>query len=120
MVTNFRRIATAGLALFLILPNLANAQDIDLATGGADLIWKGAKPNAKAGAWMDLGDLSGDARRDLVIGAPGMAGNTGSVYIIYGGPDRTGEFSLPSADVTITSGGGRGPVRLRHCDRQRH
>ena len=57
MVTNFRRIATAGLALFLILPNLANAQDIGLATGGADLIWKGAKPNAKAGAWMDLGDL---------------------------------------------------------------
>ena len=59
MVMNFRKIAMAGLALFLAVPNMANAQDINLASGGADQIWKGTKANAKAGAWMDLGDISG-------------------------------------------------------------
>ena len=62
MVTSFRHIATAGLALFLALPTLANGQDINLATGGADQIWKGTQPNAKAGFWLDLGDMTGDGR----------------------------------------------------------
>src|SRR5258708_2541355 len=39
MVTNFRRIAMTGLALGLALPKVANAQDINLANGGADQIW---------------------------------------------------------------------------------
>src|SRR5215207_9861841 len=104
MVTNFRPIAIAGLALFLTVPNLANAQDINLAAGGADLTWKGTKPNAKAGAWMDQGDVSsGDSRRDLIVGSPGTAGVTGAVYVIYGGPNRTGEISLANADAVISS-----------------
>ena len=103
MVTKFRQIATAGLALFLALPNMANAQDISLAAGGADQIWKGTKANARAGAWMDLGDISGDARRDLIASAPGVPGVTGAVYVIYGGPDRSGEFNLANADVVISS-----------------
>jgi len=93
----------AGLALFLALPTLANAQDISLGSGGADQVWKGTQPNAKAGAWMDLGDLSGDSRRDLIAGAPGTASIPGTVYVIFGGPERTGEISLATADVVITS-----------------
>lgn len=93
----------AGLAMCLALPMLANAQDINLAAGGADLIWKGTQPGANAGAWMDLGDMSGDSRRDLIIGAPGTASIPGRVYVIFGGPDRTGQISLSSADVVITS-----------------
>jgi hypothetical protein len=103
METKFRHIATAGLALFLALPNVANAQDINLATGGADQIWKGTKANAKAGVWMDLGDMSGDGRRDLIASAPGIPGVTGKVFVIYGGPERSGEFSLSAADVVISS-----------------
>jgi FG-GAP repeat protein/VCBS repeat protein/all-beta uncharacterized protein/BACON domain-containing protein len=103
MVTNFRRIAVAGLAMALSLPTLANAQDISLANGGTDQTWKGSQPGANAGAWMDLGDLSGDARRDLIIGAPGNASIAGKVYVIFGGPDRTGEFNLSTADVIISS-----------------
>lgn len=93
----------AGLALFLAVPNVANAQDISLAGGGADQTWKGTKANARAGAWMDLGDISGDARRDLIAAAPGVPGVTGAVYVIYGGPERTGEFNLANADVVISS-----------------
>ena len=96
----------AGLAMCLALPMLANAQDINLATGGADLIWKGTQTGANAGAWMDLGDMSGDARRDLIIGAPGTASIAGRVYVIFGGPDRTGQISLSTADVIISSTGG--------------
>jgi hypothetical protein len=83
---------------------LANAQDISLANpAAADQTWKGTRPEARAGAWLDLGDLSGDARRDLIIGAPGNAGISGAVYVIYGGPDRIGDLSLANAQVVITS-----------------
>lgn len=103
MVTSFRHIATAGLALFLALPTLALGQDINLATGGADQIWKGTQPNAKAGAWLDLGDMTGDGRRDLIAGAPGTASIPGTVYIIFGGPERTGEISLANAEAVVSS-----------------
>jgi hypothetical protein len=52
---------------------------------------------------MDLGDISGDARRDLIASAPGGPGVTGAVYVIYGGPERSGEFSLSASDVIIES-----------------
>jgi hypothetical protein len=102
MVMKFRQVAMAGLALFLALPTLAIAQDINLANGGADQKWRGTKASARAGAWMDLGDMSGDGRRDLIATAPGVAGVSGAVYVIYGGPERSGEFSLANADVVIT------------------
>ena len=37
MVMNFRQIATAGLALSLALPNMAIGQDINLASGAAQI-----------------------------------------------------------------------------------
>ena len=89
--------------MFLSLPTLAIAQDINLASGGADQIWKGVQANSKAGFWLDLGDLSGDARRDLVAGAPGTATVPGAVYVIFGGPERTGEISLNNAEAKVTS-----------------
>lgn len=103
MVRQFRQIATAGLVMVLSLPTLANAQDIYLASGGADQIWKGIQPGMNAGVWMDLGSVTTDSRRDLIIGSPGSGSLTGAVYVIYGGPDRTGELSLANADAVITS-----------------
>src|SRR4029079_2089569 len=98
MVTKFRINAMAVLALFLALPNLANAQDINLATGGADLVWKGQAAGTNAGAWMDLGDMSGDARRDLIIGAPGNSATAGQVCVVHGGRgDGNGTVSLAHA-----------------------
>ena len=93
MVTGFRGITIAGLALGIALPIVVNAQDINLATG-TDLVYKGTQVNARGGAWLDRGDLSGDGRPDLIVGSPGTAAVTGAVYVIFGGPDRTGELSL--------------------------
>ena len=82
----------------------AHAQNIDLGAGGADLIWRG-DTGQRAGQWMDLGPLSpGDNRRDLVIGAPGTAGVTGAVYVVFGGPVLTGERALSTANVVINGG----------------
>src|SRR3954454_3376238 len=78
-------------------------QDIDLSRGDADLVLRGKEANAGAGLWMDRGAMSrGDGRRDLVIGAPGAAGILGHVYVLYGGPVRSGDLSLSTSDVVIT------------------
>jgi hypothetical protein len=80
----------------------AGAQSIDLAAGGADPIWRGTQAGAKAGASLDQGAVNfGDTRRDLIVGAPGGAGIAGAVYIVNGGPIRTGSLSLASADTVI-------------------
>ena len=103
MVKSFSRASILGLALSLALPTLGNAQDIFLASGGADLTWKGTATGANAGTWMDIGSVSTDTRRDLIVGAPGTSGTSGTVYVIFGGPTRTGDLSLSSADTVITS-----------------
>ena len=80
----------------------ADAQTIDLAAGGADPIWRGTQSGSKAGAWLDQGALSaGDTRRDLIIGVPGGPGIAGTVYVVNGGPIRTGDLLLTAADATI-------------------
>jgi hypothetical protein len=53
---------------------------------------------------MDQGAVSSsDNRRDLIVGAPSTASIAGSVHIIFGGPDRSGEFNLANAEAVITS-----------------
>jgi hypothetical protein len=104
MVTIFRRIELLAFAIGLAFPTMANAQDISLASGGADQTWKGVTAGANAGAFMDLGDMTGDGRRDLIVGAPGNGSVAGVVYIIFGGPDRSGAISLNNAEARITSG----------------
>ncbi|MDQ3417440.1 MAG: hypothetical protein M3541_01425 [Acidobacteriota bacterium] len=104
MVNKFRLGWLAGLVMALGLPTLGNAQDISLAAGGADPIWKGTQPNEAAGFWLDQGAVgASDSRRDLVVGAPGNATLAGAVYILFGGPERTGEILLSEAQVIITS-----------------
>jgi hypothetical protein len=103
MVKTFRSASMAVLAVLLAFPTLANAQDIFLSSGGADLTWHGTATGAKAGIWMDIGAVSNDTRRDLIVGAPGTSGTSGTVYVIFGGPDRTGDRSLSTADTIITS-----------------
>jgi len=99
-----KRILTTGVAACLALcAGTARAQDIDLAAGQTELTYKGIEANANAGLWVDRGALSqGDSRRDMIIGAPGIPGLLGHVYVIYGGPVRTGDLVLSSADAIIT------------------
>ena len=103
MVRNFLKRSTLALAVLLAVPTLGKAQDIYLASGGADLTWHGTATGQQAGVWMDIGAVSSDTRRDLVVGAPGTSGTAGTVYVIFGGPDRTGDLSLANADTIITS-----------------
>lgn len=103
MVKGFHRSSIVTLALLLALPMLSSAQDIFLASGGADLTWKGTATGASAGVWMDIGAVSNDTRRDLIVGAPGTSGTSGAVYVIFGGPLLTGDLSLAAADTVITS-----------------
>ncbi len=80
----------------------AKAQSIDLAAGGADPIWRGTQAGAKAGASLDQGAVnSSDSRRDLIIGSPGGASVAGAVYVVNGGPIRTGDLSLNLTDTVI-------------------
>jgi hypothetical protein len=93
------------LALTLLLTSAyAYAQnEINLATTGTDQIWRGVTAGAKAGTWLDQGQLNvGDSRRDLIAGAPGSGTLPGKVHIIFAGPPHSGEISLSTADVTLT------------------
>ena len=98
-----RFLTAAAAALTGLAASTAYAQNIDLTGGNADLIWHGAEANANAGLWMDQGAVSsGDSRRDLIVGAPGGPGLLGRVYVINGGPSRSGQLSLANADTVIT------------------
>ena len=104
MVNRFRFGWVVGLALVLAFPNVSIGQDISLAAGGADPIWKGTQPNMGAGFWLDQGAVgASDSRRDLIIGAPGTASLPGTVFVLFGGPEVTGEILLSQAQVIITS-----------------
>jgi hypothetical protein len=98
------------LAVCLVISTAGWAQTIDLAAGAADPIWRGTRAGASAGGWLDQGAVShGDTRRDLVVGEPGGPGIAGTVYVIFGGPTRTGDLSL-SASETVIHGGAPGDL----------
>jgi hypothetical protein len=99
MRTFLRTIACS--ALLLAGVNV-DAQTINL-NGNSDQVWRASSAGAAAGQWLDLGAVSiGDNRSDLIIGAPGTGSMVGAVYVIYGGPPRSGELSLNNADAIIS------------------
>src|SRR4029450_10924690 len=80
-------------------------------TGNAVQIWHGTAAGASAGQWLDLGAVSSsDSRTDLIIGAPGSPSMPGNVYVILGGPVRSGDLNLSSADTILTGAAARGRV----------
>jgi hypothetical protein len=80
--------------------SIASGQDVDLSQGGSEAAWRGTAPGAQAGFYFDLGPLNrGDARRDLVVGAPGR----GEVYLVFGGRLRSGEINLGTEDAVVRS-----------------
>jgi hypothetical protein len=80
----------------------AHAQDVSL-SAGTDAVWRGTETQANAGLWMDTGAVGAtDSRRDLIIGAPGSDSTMGRVYVLMGGPIRSGQLSLGNADAIIT------------------
>jgi hypothetical protein len=74
-------------------PLLDDIPDI-VVTGTADMQWCGMPQRA--------GDMNGDGRDDLAIGAPGYGSERGRVFLFWGGPTFTGDVSATAADVKIT------------------
>ncbi|MBI3650296.1 MAG: FG-GAP repeat protein [Acidobacteria bacterium] len=66
----------------------------------------GAQAGDLLGSQVHFGDLNGDGKTDLIIGAlqasaPDNRGNTGAVYVIYGAPNVVGaQIDLAAADPT--------------------
>ena len=65
-------------------------------------VWQGDTTGSQFGMYLDRGDLNGDARNDLIVGAPGWSSSTGRVYAVFGGPVRGGTVPVSNADVTFT------------------
>ena len=101
--------ALAAAAIVTTAGSLEAQTTTDLSGGNADQIWTGPVPNANGGFYLDEGALSLDNRRDLIVGAPGNGSVVGKVYVIFGGPLRTGVVSLTTAD-TIISGASAGDL----------
>jgi len=95
----------SGIFLLLMLSSatVATAQSADSSVTNASPIWSGTTAGEHAGTWLDQGSLSNDGRRDLIIGAPGGGATMGKVYIHFGGPIPTGNVSLSTVQVIISS-----------------
>jgi hypothetical protein len=57
---------------------------------------------AEAGSAVSGGDVDGDGRADLVVGAPNHDGGVGRAYVVYGSPTPSGG-SLSTAGGAISS-----------------
>jgi len=70
-----------------------------ISLANADTIFIGSGADDEAGVIADAGDLDGDGRDDVAVGAPG---NTrGRVYVWYGGFSLQGSFSVDEADIAL-------------------
>ncbi len=89
----------------------SNAGRAYLFYGGSTLTSKGAGSadfilTGEAGSYFGCsvsaaGDVNGDSRADVIVGAYGYSNNTGRAYVFYGGPTMASKGAA-SADVILT------------------
>jgi hypothetical protein len=102
MARLFRLLTAATVVGFSV--SAAGAQTaVNIVAEGSQQRWRGVEAGSAAGTSLDRGAISaGDNRGDLIIGAPSDSSMPGRVYIIVGGPVRTGELMLSKADIVVT------------------
>ena len=87
----------------LLTATVASAQTtVFLSSSTNREVWRGESTGAAFGTHLDRGDLSGDMRRDLIMGSPAWNGNQGRVYVTFSGPVVGGEVAASSAPVILT------------------
>ncbi|MDW8141174.1 MAG: FG-GAP-like repeat-containing protein, partial [Candidatus Bipolaricaulota bacterium] len=93
----------------------------DLARLHADMMVQGARPGDQLGSSVAVGDVNGDGRLDLIIGAMGADGpdgveprrrDAGAVYVIYGRPSHNKIYDILDGDQDLTVHGERPGDRL--------
>jgi len=75
-------------------------KDLDQVT--ADVTLTGIAVDAFSGFDVNVGRVNSDAYADIIIGAPGIDGNRGQVYVVYGAPNLSNTLPLSQAEVTIS------------------
>jgi hypothetical protein len=65
----------------------------------ANLTINGTAASDFSGTSVSSGDVNGDGKDDVIIGARGVNGFAGKTYVVFGG--RTGVISLSAANLTI-------------------
>lgn len=56
--------------------------------------------NSRAGGAVAAGDVNGDGKQDLIIGAYGYNASTGAVYVVFGSKTYTNPFDLTTLNGT--------------------
>jgi hypothetical protein len=82
-----------------LIPGAAPLKGVVVASGVAAWTANGTDSGDAAGSSLAMGDVNGDGRADLIIGAPGADGpnnsrpNSGEVYVIFGAEDISDSLS---------------------------
>ncbi len=74
---------------------------IDLASTGANLTVVGAQCGDFLGFSLAEADFNDDGIKDLAVGAPGVANQTGEAYVIFGGPTVGGTIDIGSVSPDL-------------------
>lgn len=97
--------------VYVIYGRAGLEQTYDLAKSHADIVVTGARPGDMLGSSVAVGDVNGDGRLDLLIGAAGADGpdglperrrDAGAVYIIYGRPTPNKLIDIFDGDQDVT------------------
>ncbi len=95
----------SGAGAAYLVRGLVPLASLDLATQTADLTMLGAAANDTLGASMGMGDLNGDGKDDLIVGAPEAQRNemtsAGAAYGLLSGGSYPSTVDLSSASVAL-------------------